>query len=56
MPNVKPKKRQHHFSMMFSTAERLALESIAAERGLSASDVVRQWIREAAKQLGRDPQ
>lgn len=43
-------KRTLQFKVMMSTEERLALEMMANDKGLSASDLVRQWVREAAKQ------
>ncbi len=51
---VKRKKRTRNFSMRLSTEERLALEMIAVERGLPATAVVRQLVREAARLLNRD--
>ena len=51
---VKLKKRVTRFSVNLDTSERLALEMLANERGLSASDIVRQYIRDASKQLHRD--
>jgi hypothetical protein len=51
---VKSLRRKTRFTMFFSTEERLALEMLAGERGLCATDVLRQLVREAAKGLNRD--
>jgi hypothetical protein len=51
---VKRLKRKSRFTMFFATDERLALEELASERGLCATDVLRQLVREAAKTLNRD--
>lgn len=39
--------RQIQFKIMLSTDEKLWLEALAKARGLTASDVLRQYIREA---------
>lgn len=52
--HVKAKKtttRRIQLHVMLSVDERLWLEMHANDRGLSASDIVRLWIREMAKRV-----
>jgi len=52
--HVKAKKtttRRIQLHVILSVDERLWLEMHANDRGLSASDIVRLWIREAAKRV-----
>jgi hypothetical protein len=43
--------RTNQFKIMLSDAEREWLEELAGSRGLTSSDVIRQYIREARAQL-----
>jgi hypothetical protein len=42
-------KREHKFTMLLTKEERARLQALADERGLTASDVVRQYIRESTR-------
>lgn len=39
-------KREHKFTMLLTKKERADLQRIADEMGLTATDVIRQYIRE----------
>lgn len=38
--------REHKFTMLLTKEERTQLQEIADHRGLTPSDLLRQWIRE----------
>jgi hypothetical protein len=46
-PKVKPASRRIQFKVLLSSEERRMLAAISRARGLSASDVLRLYIREA---------